>query len=434
MKPLSFSGLGIAVSLLVLVILFLLTNKLVQADDCCSPPRRQPMAARFQRNAQVTVYLDKTSGFTSEEMRSIKQGFEDWNDEPNSSGVKYTVVETDSPPTTGTNNTIVGKFLNIAGSTDAQLNMSDIRSADGTVTKVSGELTFWNRIRSGTPSLLEGFLRSTARHEGGHGLGLENSDMNGCPEGSNIMWPSRNVETLITGCDNAVVSGDPVYSGSASPTPTPATLCLLLCRSMIDGTKTKPNAECNGCTDDADNTPVLIDVSGDGFALTNPTNGVSFDLNNDGVAELLSWTSTVSDDAFLVLDRNGNKTIDDGSELFGNLSPQPTPPAGQERNGFLALAEYDKSSNGGNEDGLISSGDAIFASLRLWQDRNHNGISEVAELVSLQSVRLKAIDLDYKLSKKTDEYGNQFLYRAKVDGEHDSRVSGWAWDVILRAQ
>jgi len=72
-----------------------------------------------------------------------------------------------------------------------------------------------------------------------------------------------------------------------------------------------------------------------------------------------------------VLDRNGNGTIDNGRELFGNLTPQPIPPDGVKLNGFAALAEYDKPARGGNGDGVIDNGDAIFSSLWLWQDTNH---------------------------------------------------------------
>ena len=174
--------------------------------------------------------------------------------------------------------------------------------------------------------------------------------------------------------------------------------------------------------------PILIDLGGRGYYLTSAAHGVSFDIDADGVIDTIAWTRAGAQNAFLVLDRNGNGLIDDGRELFGTATPLATGSAAP--NGFAELAEYDL-----NHDGRIDDSDPVYTELRLWTDLNHNGYSEQFELQTTTAAGVSAIFLLYEVTNRRDNHGNLFWLRGlalvRRDGVDRPRN---VYDVIFAAR
>lgn len=204
-------------------------------------------------------------------------------------------------------------------------------------------------------------------------------------------------------------------------------LMLALTAQSFSFTQQSPLDTCDPpclCT----GTPIIIDVDGKGFHLTDEINGVRFDISGRGHAVQISWTALGSDNAFLALP-GSDGLVHNGKQLFGNFTPQPP---SDDPNGFRALAVYDQPENGGNGDGIIDNRDQIFSSLRLWIDANHDGICQPEELHTLPSMGVNSISLHYFLSGKRDQWGNLFRYGSRVNlDEDDSKVGRITYDVIL---
>ena len=128
--------------------------------------------------------------------------------------------------------------------------------------------------------------------------------------------------------------------------------------------------------------PIVLDLGTPGISFSSLQNGVSFDINGDGVADHIAWTA--GNDGILAYDVNGNGTIDNGNELF-----TPNFAGGHFASGLAALASLDS-----NGDGVINSADTAFAKLEVWQDSNHNGVADPGELSSLTDKDVAAINLD----------------------------------------
>ncbi len=157
--------------------------------------------------------------------------------------------------------------------------------------------------------------------------------------------------------------------------------------------------------------PLVLDLDGDGietFGISSQTN-VVFDHDGDGIKNGTGWVK--SDDGILVLDRNGNGMIDDGSELFGVYTQVNGTRA---EDGFVALKSEDS-----NGDDKFDANDTNFANVRVWRDMDSDGVSDSGELFTLSELGIASIDLNYSTQNMVMPDGNKSIATStftKTDG------------------
>lgn len=159
--------------------------------------------------------------------------------------------------------------------------------------------------------------------------------------------------------------------------------------------------------------PLVLDLSGEGINLTEAGKGALFDITADGSLDSTAWVK--GNTAMLMYDRNGNGTIDDGREVFGDQNGAS--------DGFAELAKYDS-----NKDSKINFLDPVFKALKLYRDLNGDGKIAKNELSTLSEMGIKALNLNF-VRTSADINGNSLILNGSFEREDGS--SGQLADVLL---
>jgi hypothetical protein len=167
--------------------------------------------------------------------------------------------------------------------------------------------------------------------------------------------------------------------------------------------------------------PIILDLDGDGIEMRKMSKAHTyFDVDGDGERDRVGWAS--GGDGFLVIDRNGDGKITDGSEL--TFAPENS----DARNALEALAALDN-----NNDHKIDASDARFGELKVWVDANRNGTTDDGELKTLTELGIESIGLSPHNLEGSMKVGSNALLSTAVFTRTDG-TTGSVGDTALSFQ
>jgi len=216
------------------------------------------------------------------------------------------------------------------------------------------------------------------------------------------------------------------------------TLRVLWADNLENDLKPKKLCGDNNCTVSV--SPLVIHVASnvkqpEPVELSAQEQGVMFDLfgkKGDGRKVRISWFTNHEYRMLALPNERGEVLSID--QLFGSNTYGPDDRYAV--NGYAALAKYDGTSADGKQrlspaNGRIDKNDAIFSQLRLWHDKDFDGIAQPDELTPLSAEKIEYIDLNFKnrqVFSNTDENGNRtemLSYVGYEDGKRDVMFDIW---------
>ncbi|MEQ8265240.1 DUF5801 repeats-in-toxin domain-containing protein, partial [Pseudohaliea sp.] len=134
----------------------------------------------------------------------------------------------------------------------------------------------------------------------------------------------------------------------------------------------------------ANQTPIALDLDGDGVEYLSREAGVVFTDQASGESVNTAWVA--GDDGLLVVDANESGSVDEAREyVFTEWSDSA-------ETDMEAVAEVFDS----NQNQLLDAGDEAWSQFAVWRDANSDGVTDAGELVSLDDLGVESIALTYR--------------------------------------